>query len=230
MQIDDEVLDHPAWESLTNHHKSVAEGHGKAVRFRPDTSPFAALHPSLDEEAWADLTTLVGPGKTAVLIGEAQPQAGWTRLWAGEGLQMVGPGLEPETEPEAVVLGDQDVPDMLGLIERTQPGPFEARTIELGTYLGVRRNGRLVAMAGERMHPPGWVEISAVCTDPDYRGQGLASRLIRALAGGIRDRGETPFLHVAGSNTNAIRLYLAMGFTVRRKVIFHSAQAPGADA
>ena len=87
------------------------------------------------------------------------------------------------------MLGAADVPEMLDLVERTQPGPFLARTVELGTYLGIRRDGRLVAMAGERLHPPGFTEISAVCTDAAYRGQGLATRLVRAVAAGIRRRG-----------------------------------------
>lgn len=82
------------------------------------------------------------------------------------------------------MLGPDDVPEILGLVDRAQPGPFRKRTIELGTYLGIRRDGELIAMAGERMRPPGWTEISAVCTDPAYRGQGLATRLIRAVAAG----------------------------------------------
>ena len=113
---------------------------------------------------------------------------------------------------EAVRLGADDVPDMLALVARTRPGPFLPRTVELGTYLGIRREGRLIAMAGERLHPPGWTEISAVCTDAAFRGQGLGSRLVRAVALGIRERGETPFLHTAATNTAAIRLYESLGF------------------
>ncbi|PPK60595.1 FR47-like protein [Actinokineospora auranticolor] len=94
------------------------------------------------------------------------------------------------------------------------------RTIELGTYLGIRRAGVLVAMAGERLRPPGWTEISAVCTDPAARGQGLATRLVLAVAAGIRARGETPFLHTGARNTNAIRLYEALGFRLRREMPF----------
>ncbi|WP_308206707.1 GNAT family N-acetyltransferase [Paractinoplanes hotanensis] len=108
---------------------------------------------------------------------------------------------------------------MLDLVARARPGPFGPRTREPGTYLGIRREGALVAMAGERMRPPGWAEISAVCTDPAFRGQGLAARLIRAA---VRERGETPFLHAAGTNTGAIRLYLAMGFQHRRDINFHA--------
>src|SRR4029077_5363570 len=105
-----------------------------------------------------------------------------------------------------------DVPAMLDLVARTQPGPFARRTIELGTYLGVREGGALVAMAGERMHLDGHSEISAVCTDPSQRRRGLARDLVLTLARRIRARGERPFLHVAADNVNAIRLYEALGF------------------
>jgi predicted GNAT family acetyltransferase len=124
------------------------------------------------------------------------------------------------------VLDATDVPEMLALVERTKTGPFLPRTIAMGTYLGIRRRGRLVAMAGERLHPPGWTEISAVCTDPEHRGEGLATRLVPAVAAGIRDRGETPFLHAAATNTGAIRLYEALGFRLRKSLMFGSVRVP----
>ena len=153
---------------------------------------------------------------TLVLPGVSQWPDEWEPYLLLEGMQMEGSGVEPAPDPEAVVLGPDDVPEMLDLIARTDPGPFRQRTIELGTYLGIRRESALIAMAGERMHPPGWTEISAVCTDPAYRGQGLAGRLVRAVAAIITERGETPFLHVAASNESAIRLYEKLGFTRRR--------------
>ena len=116
---------------------------------------------------------------------------------------------------------------MLELVGRAKPGPFLQRTVEMGAYYGIRRDGRLVAMAGERLRPPGWTEISAVCTDEEHRGQGLATRLVRHVAAGITARGDTPFLHAAAVNTGAIRLYESMGFTVRRTTVFHFLQVPG---
>ena len=121
-----------------------------------------------------------------------------------------------------------DVPEMLDLAGRTQPGPFLARTVEMGTYLGIRRGGTLVAMAGERLHPPGWTEISAVCTDESWRGLGLASRLVQAVAAGILARGEAPFLHALATNVTAIRLYEELGFRLRRDVVFTVARIPAA--
>jgi predicted GNAT family acetyltransferase len=105
---------------------------------------------------------------------------------------------------------------MLALVGRTHPGPFEPRTNELGDYIGMRDDaGTLVAMAGERMHPPGFQEISAVCTDDRFRGRGYASALVRDLCGRIVGRGETPMLHVVKTNVGAIRVYEALGFTIR---------------
>ena len=112
---------------------------------------------------------------------------------------MVAEAVAAAPDPEAVRLGAADVPEMLALIEQTNPGPFLPRTVEMGTYLGIRRQGRLIAMAGERLHPPGFTEISAVCTDAAFRGEGLATRLVLAVAHGIRARGETPFLHAAAA-------------------------------
>jgi predicted GNAT family acetyltransferase len=133
---------------------------------------------------------------------------------------MAGTTMTGVADPEMVVLTETDVPEILDLVERTKPGPFAKRTIEMGHYLGIRRDGRLIAMAGERLRLPGWTEISAVCTDPDFRGQGLAARLTMAVAAGILGRGELPFLHAAATNTDAIRLYEGLGFQVDHHVVF----------
>ncbi|GAA1404976.1 GNAT family N-acetyltransferase [Catellatospora coxensis] len=218
--IDTGLLDDPAGAALSGPHRGFARRHGQAVCYDPAVTPFAALPAGADAQAWRDLAALVGPGGRAVLIGDYPVPPGWEITWRDEVVQLVDAAVAIADEPEAVPLGAADVPEMLDLVERTKPGPFLARTVEMGSYLGVRQDGRLVAMAGERMHPPGFTEISAVCTDPAYRGQGLATRLIRAVAAGVRRRGETPFLHAASDNTSAIRLYEAMGFAVRRQLTF----------
>lgn len=184
---------------------------------RPGRLPFAALAEPAEPRSWADLAALVGPGRTAALSGLLTPPEGWETVGSVDGVQLVDTSLRAEHAPEAVRLGPADVPEMLDLIGLTKPGPFLPRTVELGTYLGIRHRGRLVAMAGERLRPPGWTEISAVCTRPGYRGRGLATRLVRAVAAGIRERGEAPFLHTSAANTGAVRLYESIGFTVRRR-------------
>lgn len=210
------VLDRAAAASLAGPHAAFARRHGRAVRYDPDVAVFAALDDADDPRAWADAVHLVEPGTPLVLPGVTQCPDSWELVRMLDGIQMEGSGVDPEPDPEAVVLGPDDVPEILDLIARTDPGPFRPRTIELGTYLGIRRDSALIAMAGERMHPPGWTEISAVCTDPAHRGQGLAARLVRAVAAGIAQRGETPFLHAAADNESAIRLYEKLGFTLRR--------------
>lgn len=221
------ILDNPARAALTGPHAHFAEQRGRILRYPVDVTPWLALPEEPDADDWADVAALSGPGTEIPLLGfRGRVPDGWEVTFDIDGVQMVDDGLAAAPDPEAVVLGPADVPEMLDLVERTKPGPFLPRTVELGTYLGIRREGALVAMAGERLHPPGWTEISAVCTDPVARGEGLASRLILAVAHGIRERGETPFLHTGAGNTNAIRLYESLGFRLRRTTAFLAARAP----
>jgi ribosomal protein S18 acetylase RimI-like enzyme len=223
-------LDNPAWTSLNGPHRRFGEFEGRAARYRPEFSPFAVLDTDPDDGAWADLAALIGPGAVTGLAGvTALPPAGWEIVGRGPGVQLIDSSVEAAPEPEAVVLGEADVPEMLDLVGRTKPGPFQSHTYQLGTYLGIRREGALVAMAGERLHPPGHTEISAVCTDPAWRGHGFAGRLVCAVAFGIRQRGEVPFLHASADNTNAIRLYYALGFTLRLETMFGAYRAPAAS-
>lgn len=221
------VLDNPAWGSLTGVHAEFAEGSGGARRYRAAVSPITALEDVADPQAWADLAALIGPDTPVMVPGAGAVPDGWVEDGRFAGVQLVATAaLRDAPDDEAVVLGAADVHEMLALVARTQPGPFEPETYRLGTYLGIRRDGALVAMAGERQHPPGFTEISAVCTDEAYRGQGFAGRLVRAVAAGIRARGETPFLHASAANTNAIRLYEALGFELRRSVEFVALRTP----
>ena len=219
-------LDKPVWASLTGAHEYLAERNRGAVRYPSDVAPFAALADVADPENWLDLARLFGPGATAVLPGVAHAPDGWEIVDTIYGVQLVGTSLRAETDDAAVPLDEADVPEILELIARTRPGPFSLRTIELGNYYGIRRDGALIAMAGERLHPAGWTEISAVCTDAAYRGQGLGTRLIRHVAAGIRGRGESAFLHAAATNENAIRLYESIGFVHRREIRFLIVRTP----
>lgn len=221
------VLDNAAWAALSGPQASLAEVFGRARRFPIDISPFSAVENSSDPECWSDLANLIGPSGAAVLTGkEIDVPEGWEELGGGTGKQMTGESVMGLADPEAIELGPDDVPEMLDLISRTEPGPFLPRTVELGGYLGFRVNGNLVAMAGRRMNPPGWVEISAVCTDPAYQGRGLGGRLVQAVAAGIREDGEVPFLHVSETNENAIRLYEKLGFRIRMRGTFKVLKAP----
>lgn len=221
------VLDDPARASLLGAHARFAESVGAVLRYHPDVSPFASLPPDPGEQDWLDAAELLGPEGVLPTGGtEPTPPPGWERVLRIPGVQMTGEHVAAAADPETVRLGAEDVPEMLALVEHAKPGPFRPRTVELGTYLGIRREGRLIAMAGERLHPPGWTEISAVCTHADFRGQGLATRLVHAVAAGIRERGETPFLHAAAENRTAIQLYESLGFRLRREVMFAAYRVP----
>jgi ribosomal protein S18 acetylase RimI-like enzyme len=224
-------LDNPTWASLAGPHARFAERRGRVLRYPVDVAPFLAMPDDPGEQDWRDVAALAGSGATVVIAAAAtRPPSGWEVLDEIRGVQLLDAGVAVKPDPEAVRLGPADVPEMLDLVGRTRPGPFRERTVELGTYLGIRRGGALVAMAGERLHPPGHTEISAVCTDPAYRGQGLATRLVLAVAAGIRARGETPMMHAAAGNTSAIRLYLSLGFTVRYRPNFVAVRVPLAVA
>jgi GNAT superfamily N-acetyltransferase len=223
------LLDNAVWAALAGPHARFAERVGRAARYPADVYAFAALADPADPVAWADLCTLVRAGTTVRIKGVDSVPGGWVVVGGGEGVQLVDTGLRAEHAPETVRLGPDDVPEILDLVARTRPGPFLKRTVELGTYLGIREKGRLIAMAGERLRLPGWTEISAVCTDPAYRGRGLATRLVRAVAAGIRERGDTALLHASATNTQAIRMYESIGFTVRRRTRTVQVRTPGTD-
>jgi ribosomal protein S18 acetylase RimI-like enzyme len=217
-------LDNPVFSSLRGAHARFAERRGNVLRYQVDVSPFLAMPEEPDEVDWADAADLVGPGGLLALAGtRVPPMAGWEVVTTLEGVQMTGERLAVIADQEAVPLGRADVPEMLDLTARAKPGPFLPRTFELGSYLGIRRQGALVAMAGERLHPDGWTEISAVCTDEAWRGQGLGTRLIKAVGAVIRERGDTPFLHALATNP-AVGLYERLGFRHREAILFSAAR------
>jgi ribosomal protein S18 acetylase RimI-like enzyme len=223
-------LDNPAYASLCGAHARFAQVSGRTRSYQADVAPFLALPSPPSAQDWRDATGLVAPGAfTAVRYNGTEPPAPWKALQNFDLVQMIGEQVTASDCPEAVPLGAADVPEMLELVSQTEPGPFLTRTIELGDYLGIRRDGVLVAMAGERFRLDDWTEISAVCTRPDHRGQGLASQLIGALMTGIRLRSQRAFLHVLATNTGAIRLYEQLGFRIRQTatlvVVTHEALA-----
>lgn len=220
-------LDNPVWDSLNGAQAHFALRHGAAARFDPDVTVFAAMADDAGPAAWDDLAALAEPGAHLVVVDAPfDPPADWEITGRIAGVQLTGEDLKVQDDPEAIELGPDDEPEMAALVERTKPGPWRPRTIEMGRYIGVRVDGELVAMAGERLRPSGWVEISAVCTDERFRGRGLGSRLIRAVGAGIVERGELQMLHVSAQNVNAIRLYESMGFVFRRDREFLRVRTP----
>ncbi|KHK97772.1 GCN5 family acetyltransferase [Microbacterium mangrovi] len=225
---DAEVLDNAQWSALTGPQASFAIGGDLVRRYPEDVAPFVAVRTWDDPAVWDALVDLVGPGAEFGLSGYAgQLPPGWELVSHGEGVQLVETAaLVPRPDEEVVVLGADDVPEMLALVERNQPGPFRPRTYELGRYIGIRRGGRLVAMAGERVRPEGWTEISAVAVDVGERRKGLASRLVLDVAFHIRQRGDRALLHAAAANVGAIAAYERLGFALRRRSRFITVRTP----
>jgi len=210
-------LDRPIWNALTTRQSALALTVGRICRFDPSFAPFAASADG-SPESLERLVDLVAPGGQAVLQQEHEiaPPPGLVLVRQAETVQMIAEHAEASPAPfDYDVLSDTDAPEMLELVRLTQPGPFAELTHQLGRFVGVRHDGRLVAMAGERMKPTGFAEVSGVCTHPDHRGHGYAAGLMSEVMRAIQARGETPFLHAFASNTGAIALYERLGFVIR---------------
>ena len=229
---DDSVLDNPVWHALNGPLSRFVARHSTAdlVHFDPEVSIFSGVD-RIDEAMWRRIGDLVGIDGVCGFFRDVieAPPKGWEELFRGPCWQMVAGQLPEPSGLEVVPLGPEDHAEMLALAEMTEPGPFQLRTPELGRFIGLRRDGRLVAMAGERFRVPGYVEISAVCTHPDARGEGLAAELTLNAAQAIRARGDEAFLHVLESNEDATRLYQKLGFVIRRKIDVVFAQWHGPD-
>lgn len=215
-RTDHEVLDNPVWHALRGPQSSMRGPFStdQVAHFNPEIALFSGAE-RLDETAWRQLSALPVCALVRRDLSEPPPP-GWIERFRDRLVQMVAGDLLPAPSTEIVRLGSADVHEMLALVKATEPGPFFPRTHEMGRYVGVRRDGRLIAMAGERLRVPGFVEVSAVCTDANARGEGLGTALTLDVAWSIRAGGDEAFLHVREGNTGALRLYQKLGFVVRR--------------
>ena len=222
-------LDKPIWSALTSRQAEFALGAPPALRYRPEVEPFIA---AVDDapESLAAMRALMSPGEELILL-QARPSAlpgGVELVSERAAVQMVAETAEPMEVPEGSVrLGAADAPEMQALADLTKPGPFRSETHRLGTFWGIRHDGRLVAMAGERMKLPGLSEVSGVCCHPDARGLGYGRLLSRLVMARIVERGEKPFLHAYADNRAAIALYESLGFTLRSEMTGQSVRLAG---
>ena len=212
-------LDNPVWASLQSRHAHLARMRDGAGRYPADVAPFVAVNPAASRSA-DNLAELLAPGESALFVGPAPSlQSGWSVEGPVPIAQMVcdsriasGPG------PEIVELSGSRIADMLALTALVYPHYFRPRTVEMGRYLGIYENDRLIAMAGERMGMDDYQEISAVCTHPDFTGRGHAQRLVAELNNAALDRGRLPFLHVSHENARAKSLYERLGYRHRKDI------------
>lgn len=211
-----EELDTPVWHSLTTRHAHLAQGKPPVLRYPPEVSPFAALQ---TPDALEHLADVISADGNAVLWADSAlpPPPGLERLTAFAVMQLVAEDFHGVDDLEGVQpLTHADVPDILELTALTRPGPFGTRTIEMGDFVGVREDGKLIAMAGERMCLPGYTEVTAICTHPEYQGRGLARKVMSAAGKRVVAQGRIPFLHSLPDNEAALRVYASAGFEPRR--------------
>jgi predicted GNAT family acetyltransferase len=212
------------WNALTTGNRDIAVVSGDVSCYRPDIAPFAGMS-ELNDSNLQKLHEFI-PADRTVAISSLEKihhdENKWKLLQAMDVTQMVYDhhiGTFTTKNSDLIVpLTDKHISQMLELTALTKPGPFLQRTIEFGNYFGIFMDGRLAAMTGQRMHPIPYMEVSAVCTHPDFRGKGYAKALMLQVMRIILDNSFTPFLHVLTSNVTAIQLYESIGFRIRKKL------------
>ncbi|MBE8478381.1 GNAT family N-acetyltransferase [Streptomyces justiciae] len=221
------LLDVPVRASLTGEHARFAVRRGRVLRYEPGLATFAALPDAPDAQDWHDAALLAGPGQVLYLVGQdLQLPPGWTEVSHAQGVQLVADHPVVRYDEQVRVLGFDDAPEILALVEATKPGPFLPRSLRYAQYFGFRAHGQLVAVAGLRMRPAGFAEVSTVCTLPEHRGRGLAQRLVKHLCRLVVRQGATPFLHAKADQEAVLRLYGALGFEHRTRLSFREIAAP----
>ncbi|HVZ29387.1 MAG TPA: GNAT family N-acetyltransferase [Asticcacaulis sp.] len=227
--MDIRELDNPAWAALNGRHAHLAQGEGAVKRYPADVSPFSAIAEDAGLPALAEAMT---PGDNAVIWATDEHDApdGLELVVRFPCLQMVAFDARPiDTPDDAEAMTAADAPAMQALAVLTKPGPFGLRTIEMGSYVGVRHGREIVAMAGERMKPDRFTEVSAICVHPDHQGKGHARRLTSIMMKRVLADGRVPFLNVLPDNRPAIALYESLGFAPRRLMQVHLFSKPGGD-
>jgi N-acetylglutamate synthase-like GNAT family acetyltransferase len=213
-----EVLENPIWHALNSGNKHLASGDGSVRFFPEEVTTFVGLE-NFTENEFLTLYDIVPPNSVRATfsppgtnVPEPWQKAGglqiYQMIYSGTGATCSGDQIKP--------LSEKDIPEMTELTRLTNPGPFRSRTIDFGNFHGIFEDGKLAAMAGQRLKPYEYTEISAVCTHPEHRGKGLAKQLLLFQIALIKSAGSIPFLHVATTNDAAIRLYQSMGFVTKR--------------
>jgi ribosomal protein S18 acetylase RimI-like enzyme len=219
------LLDNPVWNALNSGNKHLANGNDTCKYFDKEVSPFVALRDNTADNSELLYETVQHDGPVLLLSNvEMEVPAQWKLLQYVKGVQMLcdTESYPYSRPPQLVTLTDEHIPQMLALTKLTNPGPFAPRSIDFGHYEGIFEGEQLVAMAGQRMNPVPYAEVSAVCTHPDHTGKGYARLLLQYQVGRIQAEGNIPFLHVRHDNHRAIRVYESLGFRKRITVHFYA--------
>jgi GNAT superfamily N-acetyltransferase len=216
-------LDNPIWSALRSRHRALARGVGEVARYPADVAPFLGIA-SGDADVMDALDELIAPGESVYLLGVTPRVAdGWSlKPYAALAQMERTSPLDVIDGPEAIALGPEHRDDVLALTALVYPHYFRPRTMEMGRYFGIYEEDRLAAITGERLGTEDCVELSAICTHPDFLGRGYARRLLALLVNDLLEQGMTPFLHVSYENPRALELYRRMGFAHRPDIGFWS--------
>jgi ribosomal protein S18 acetylase RimI-like enzyme len=212
---------------MISHNSHLTLGNEEARYFTEEVSPFAGIK-NVNPKSLKELHSMLPEGRVVALViaEELSFPGDWKILYEVSLFQMSCENFTPapDTGHQIRELEMEHVPEMIALTKLTNPGPFAERTIEFGHYTGVFSSGKLVAMAGQRLHAFNFAEISAVCTHPEHLGKGYGSALVSRQAGRIIQDAKIPFLHVKKDNRPAIKLYERLGFEIRKEVSFYVIQ------
>jgi predicted GNAT family acetyltransferase len=221
------VLDNPVWNALTSGNNDLAYGTDEVKYYAQEVAFFAGFK-EFSKDHFNALYELITSDRVMTVVSpeDIEIPAQWKVVNHMKILQMVFNGSIPQqpVNQEFTPLQDQHIPNMLTLTKMTKPGPFFERTIDFGNYEGIFKNNELIAMAGQRLHPSPYIEISAVCTHPDHLGNGYASQLINRQILAIIAASGIPFLHVRNDNATAIKVYEKLGFVIRKNMTFNIIQ------
>jgi ribosomal protein S18 acetylase RimI-like enzyme len=220
----DHILDNMIWNAITTGNNDIAIINGDVGCYLPDIAPFAGMK-DFNDVNLKKLYEFI-PANRSVAISSLKKmnhdKSRWKLLQPMDITQMVYEHsvntFSTRNSPLIVPLSEEHIPQMMELTALTKPGPFLQQTIRFKNYFGIFLEGRLAAMAGQRMHPRPYMEVSAVCTHPDFRGLGYAKTLMLHVMKIILDNSFTPFLHVLSNNINAVELYKTIGFRTRKQI------------
>lgn len=218
--IDENKLDNPVWNSLSEEHEKFCIDYNGVKFYNPDYCPFGGfINLEETEKATGAYAAL---SENFFVVGE-KPKISSSLKIAKElvCLQMIiHEKIQLKIDNEIIKLTDDYKHELLDLVNLVQPGYFKPKTTSLGNYYGIFVDQKLVAVAGERMKMNDFTEVSAIITHPDYTGKGYAKQLTAYVVNQMFTENKTPFLHVVESNIGAIKLYEKLGFVTRRKMSF----------
>ena len=211
-------LDNPIWNALNTGSHTLSFGTDRVRLVNREMGFFAGL-PAYQKENLDELNDYLEAGQRVILFppDHLPPDEKWKVHNDRELLQLVCERdfSTVEPQPEILPLDESHVAEMLALTQLTKPGPFLNKTIDFGDYFGFFSDGKLVSMAGSRLSPSPYTEVSAVCTHPDFAGQGISKKVMPHVLQAIQQGGKIPFLHLYPDNTPALRLYTSLGFVSR---------------